>query len=50
IFELTFFWITHAIKRYVKFGHDIDSGENIERVIKNIAGMHIAYLEPNINQ
>ncbi|CAG8652925.1 9464_t:CDS:2, partial [Dentiscutata heterogama] len=42
--------ITHAIKRYVKFGHDIDSGEDIERAIKDIAGTHIAHLEPNRNQ
>ncbi|RIB06517.1 hypothetical protein C2G38_2216835 [Gigaspora rosea] len=41
--------ITYAIKRYVKFDHDIDSGEDIERAIKDIARTHVAHLEPNRN-
>ncbi|CAG8809871.1 8913_t:CDS:2, partial [Cetraspora pellucida] len=38
------------LKRYVKFGYDINSGEDIEEAIKDLAGTHVAYLEPNRNQ
>ena len=39
--------ITHAIKRYVKLGYNITSGENIEHVIKGLAGIYIANIQPN---
>ncbi|CAB4387106.1 unnamed protein product [Rhizophagus irregularis] len=42
--------ITHAIKRYVKLGYDITSGENIEDVIKDLAGTHVAHIQPNRSQ
>ncbi|CAG8693009.1 321_t:CDS:2, partial [Dentiscutata heterogama] len=42
--------ITHAIKRYIKFGHDINSGEDIEEAIKDLGGIHVAHLEPDQNQ
>src|ERR1043165_1221792 len=42
--------ITHAIKRYVKLGYDITSGENIEDAIKDLAGTHVAYIQPNRSQ
>ncbi|RHZ76219.1 hypothetical protein Glove_200g8 [Diversispora epigaea] len=42
--------ITHAIKRYVKLGHDITSGENIEDAIKDLAGTHVAHIQPDRSQ
>ncbi|CAB5393610.1 unnamed protein product [Rhizophagus irregularis] len=42
--------ITHAIKRYVKLGYDITSGENIEDAIKDLAGTHVAHIQPNHSQ
>uniref|UniRef100_U9TB68 Uncharacterized protein n=1 Tax=Rhizophagus irregularis (strain DAOM 181602 / DAOM 197198 / MUCL 43194) TaxID=747089 RepID=U9TB68_RHIID len=42
--------ITHAIKRYVKLGYDITSGENIEDAIKDLAGTHVAHIQPNRSQ
>ncbi len=39
--------ITHAIKRYVKLGYNITSGENIEHFIKVLAGIYIANTQPN---
>jgi hypothetical protein len=42
--------ITHAIKRYVKLGCNITSGENIEDAIKDLAGTHVAHIQPNRSQ
>ncbi|RHZ68621.1 hypothetical protein Glove_294g79 [Diversispora epigaea] len=39
--------ISQAIKRYIKLGSDIESGEDIEEAIKNITGTHVAHLVPN---
>ncbi|RHZ76642.1 hypothetical protein Glove_194g125 [Diversispora epigaea] len=39
--------ITHAIKRYVKLGHDITSGEDIEDAIKGLAGTHVVHIQPD---
>ncbi|CAG8783405.1 21777_t:CDS:2, partial [Gigaspora rosea] len=39
--------LTHAIKRWVKMGHDIESGEEIQEAIKDLAGTHIANIMPN---
>ncbi|RHZ45917.1 hypothetical protein Glove_642g11 [Diversispora epigaea] len=39
--------ISQAIKRYIKLGSDIESGEDIEEVIKNIRGTHVAHLVSN---
>ncbi|CAB4375625.1 unnamed protein product [Rhizophagus irregularis] len=39
--------ISQAIKRYVKFGYDVNGGNDIEFAIKDIAGAHIANLNPN---
>jgi hypothetical protein len=47
-----FFWynkILQAIKRYVKLGYDVDSGDDIESAIKDIAGIHVSNLNPNRN-
>ena len=35
------------MKRYVKLGSNIESGDDIEEAIKHIAGTHVANLEPN---
>jgi hypothetical protein len=42
--------ITHAIKRYVKLGYDITSGEKIEDAMKDLAGTHVAHIQPNRSQ
>ncbi|CAB4481821.1 unnamed protein product [Rhizophagus irregularis] len=42
--------ITHAIKRYVKLGYKIASGEDIEMAIKGLSGTHVANLQPNREQ
>ncbi|RHZ51174.1 hypothetical protein Glove_482g8 [Diversispora epigaea] len=39
--------ISQAIKRYIKLGYDINSGDDIESAIKNIAGTRVANLNPN---
>ncbi|CAG8673502.1 5746_t:CDS:2, partial [Dentiscutata heterogama] len=40
-------FISHSIKRYVKLGLNIESGEDITNAIKNIARTHVANLMPN---
>jgi hypothetical protein len=50
LFHLFIYKITHAIKRYVKLGYDITSGENIEDAIKDLAGTHVAHIQPNRSQ
>lgn len=42
--------ITHAIKRYVKLGYEIASGEYIEMAIKGLSGTYVANLQPNREQ
>ena len=44
------FEITHAIKRYVKLGYEIASGEDIEMAIKDLSGTYVANLQPNREQ
>ncbi|CAG8820309.1 1432_t:CDS:2, partial [Racocetra persica] len=39
--------LTHTIKRCVKMGHDIESGEEIQEAIKDLAGTHVANIMPN---
>ncbi|CAB4483409.1 unnamed protein product [Rhizophagus irregularis] len=39
--------ISHAIKRWVKIGHEIEEGEDIENAIKDLSGTHISHLEPD---
>ncbi|CAG8831418.1 16890_t:CDS:2, partial [Racocetra persica] len=39
--------LTHAIKRWIKIGHDIESGEEIQDAIKDLAGTHVANIIPN---
>ena len=35
------------MKCYVRLGYDITKGEDIENAIKELAGTHIANLQPN---
>ncbi|CAG8830544.1 21580_t:CDS:2, partial [Gigaspora rosea] len=42
--------LTHAIKRWVKMGHDIESGEEIQEAIKDLAGTHVANIMPNCEE
>ena len=35
------------MKRYVKLEYDITKGEDIENSIKDLAGTHVANLQPN---
>ena len=35
------------MKRYVRLGYEIAEGQDIENAIQNLAGTHIANLEPN---
>ncbi|UZO09716.1 uncharacterized protein OCT59_029931 [Rhizophagus irregularis] len=39
--------ISHAIKRWVKIGHEIEEGEDIENAIKDLSGTHVSHLEPD---
>ena len=39
--------ISHAIKRYVRLGFDITSGEDIEKAIENLSGTLVANINPN---
>ncbi|RHZ81982.1 hypothetical protein Glove_115g1 [Diversispora epigaea] len=39
--------ISHIIKRYVKLGYEITSGEDIEKAISNLSDTHVANLQPN---
>ena len=41
--------VSQAIKRYVKLGYDVDSGDDIESAVKDIAGIRVAHLTPNRN-
>ncbi|RHZ49869.1 hypothetical protein Glove_510g27 [Diversispora epigaea] len=41
--------ITHAIKRYLRIGYDISSGEDIVQAAKGLSGTSLANLEPNRN-
>ncbi|CAG8531221.1 4649_t:CDS:2 [Dentiscutata heterogama] len=42
--------ISQAIKRYVKLGSVLESGEDIEMAIKDISGTYVANLMPNRSQ
>ncbi|CAG8728358.1 6798_t:CDS:2, partial [Rhizophagus irregularis] len=42
--------ISQAIKRHVKLGCTIESGDDIEAAIHDIAGTKVANLLPNRNQ
>ncbi|RHZ50567.1 hypothetical protein Glove_495g38 [Diversispora epigaea] len=41
--------ITHTIKRYLRIGYDISSGEDIVQAAKGLLGTSLANLEPNRN-
>jgi len=47
---LTQFKISHAIKRYVRLGFDLTTGEDIEKALDGLSGTSTAYLKPNRNQ
>ncbi|RHZ55862.1 hypothetical protein Glove_410g28 [Diversispora epigaea] len=38
--------ISHAIKRYVRIGHTLNEGEQIETAIENLKGTAVAHIEP----
>ncbi|CAG8755220.1 15347_t:CDS:1, partial [Gigaspora rosea] len=38
--------ISHAIKRYLRIGNNIDSGEKISLAIENLQGTSVAHIEP----
>ncbi|UZO25182.1 uncharacterized protein OCT59_017462 [Rhizophagus irregularis] len=42
--------ISHAIKRYVRLGFDLTTGEDIEKALDGLSGTAIAYLKPNRDQ
>ncbi|RHZ51445.1 hypothetical protein Glove_478g10 [Diversispora epigaea] len=42
--------ISYAIKRYIRIGYDIATGEDIVTAGKNLAGTHFANLQPNCDQ
>jgi len=35
------------MKRYIHLGYEIAEGQDIENAVQNLAGTHIAHLEPN---
>jgi len=35
------------MKRYIKLGFEVENGNDIENSIKNIAGTHVANINPN---
>jgi len=39
--------VSQAMKRYVKLGYDVISGDGIELAVKGIAGVRISNLNPN---
>ncbi|CAH1770319.1 6193_t:CDS:2, partial [Entrophospora sp. SA101] len=42
--------ISHAIKRFVSLGNDVETGEDIEKAIRNkIQGTSVAHIEPKRN-
>ncbi|POG79107.1 hypothetical protein GLOIN_2v1530167 [Rhizophagus irregularis DAOM 181602=DAOM 197198] len=41
--------IAQAIKRYIKLGFEVENGEDIENAIRDIAGTHVANLNPDRN-
>ncbi|CAG8669600.1 5062_t:CDS:2, partial [Gigaspora rosea] len=41
--------IAQAIKRYVKLGFEVENGDDIESVIKDIASIHVANLNSDRN-
>jgi hypothetical protein len=43
------FQITHAIKRYLRIGCDLSSGDDIAQAAKGLSGTSLANLEPNRN-
>ena len=50
ILIFNFYQISQAIKRHVKLGGTIESGNDIETAIHDIAGTKVANLQPNRNQ
>ncbi|PKY31368.1 hypothetical protein RhiirB3_393275 [Rhizophagus irregularis] len=42
--------IAHAIKRYVRIGCELTSGQDIERAIEELSGTSVAQIEPNRNK
>ncbi|GET02751.1 hypothetical protein GLOIN_2v1790442 [Rhizophagus clarus] len=41
--------VSQAIKRYIKFGYNVDNEDNIESAVKDIAGVQVVNLNPNRN-
>ena len=41
--------VSQVIKRYIKLEYDIDSGDDIESAVKDIAGVRVSNLNPNRN-
>ena len=39
--------IAHAIKRYVRIGCELTSGNDIEKAIEGLSGTSVAQIEPN---
>jgi hypothetical protein len=39
--------IAHAIKRYVRIGCELMSGNDIEKAIEGLSGTSVAQIEPN---
>src|ERR687883_1543196 len=39
--------ITHAIKRYIRIGCELTSGNDIEKAIEGLSGTSVAQIEPN---
>uniref|UniRef100_U9T958 Uncharacterized protein n=1 Tax=Rhizophagus irregularis (strain DAOM 181602 / DAOM 197198 / MUCL 43194) TaxID=747089 RepID=U9T958_RHIID len=39
--------VSQAIKRYIKLGYDVNSGDDIELAVKGIAGVRVSNLNPN---
>src|SRR5438270_8058062 len=42
-----YFQITYSMKRYIRLGYNIFKGEDIENAINELAGTHVANLQPN---
>ncbi|RHZ89383.1 hypothetical protein Glove_15g18 [Diversispora epigaea] len=42
--------ISHAIKHYIRIGHDLKKGQDIVEARKNLAGTYFANIESNRNE
>ncbi|RHZ80994.1 hypothetical protein Glove_130g138 [Diversispora epigaea] len=39
--------IAHAIKRYIRVGHSLTNGEDIEKALHNLSGTSVSHIEPD---